>query len=263
MVGHRSSREWRRGSDWSDSTLADSGDSSSRGGEASVGDHGECDLSSCCGALDYGSCPGATRRNELAWQELDRLEGWSSCSRKLARNQLDIERLRRGVLRAVACLVDDLWTGGYRAVGRGHLRSRKDELSSRRRRPTLWKQQLFDQAGLSGGRLRGRSLGNNLELWLLLLMLLLKPFHGQCVADSLIWLDLGIGVRGRWRAGAGSSSRLPCYLDSLDTGNGGGVGENDLVDCRGVGWALLGAGADYYYTLRLLVLSGYRGCQST
>lgn len=106
-----------------------------------------------------------------------------------------------------------------------------------------------------------------LLLMLLLVLLLLMPFHGQCVADSLIGLDLGSGVRGRRRAGAGSSSRLPCYLDSLGTGNGGGVGKNNLVYGRGVGRALLGVGANYYYTLRLLlrllVGSGYRGCWST
>lgn len=98
-------------------------------------------------------------------------------------------------------------------------------------------------------------------------MLLLMPFHGQCVADSLIRLDLGIGVRSRRRAGAGSSSRLSGYLDSLGTGNGGGVGKNDLVYGRGVGGVLLGVGTDYYYTLRLLLrlLVGisYRGCWST
>lgn len=123
MVGKCSSREWRRGNSWNHSTLADSGNSSSRGGEASVWDHGECDLSSCSGALDDGSCPWATCGNELAWQELNCLEGWGSCSRKLTRNQLDIELLgvRRGILGAVACLVEDLWTRGYRAVGRGHL----------------------------------------------------------------------------------------------------------------------------------------------
>lgn len=101
------------------------------------------------------------------------------------------------------------------------------------------------------------------------MLLLLMAFHGQCVAESLIGLDLGIGLRGRRRAGAGSSSRLPCYLDSLGTGNGGGVGKNNLVYGRGVGWALLGVGADYYYTLclllrlRLLAGSGYCGCWST
>lgn len=103
----------------------------------------------------------------------------------------------------------------------------------------------------------------------MLLLMLLVPFHGQCVADSLIGLDLGTGVRGRRWAGAGSSSRLPCYLDSLGTGNGGGVGKNDLVYGGGVGWALLGVGTDYYYTLclllrlRLLVGRSYRGCWST
>lgn len=107
-----------------------------------------------------------------------------------------------------------------------------------------------------------------MERWLLL-MLLLMPFHGQCVADSLTGLDLGIGVRSRRRAGGGSSSGLPCYLDSLGTGNGGGVGKNDLVYGRGVGWALLGVGTDYYdalrllLRLRLLVGSGYQGCWST
>lgn len=126
MVGHCSGREWRRENARSHSTLADSSNSSSRGCEASVGDHGECDLSSCRGALDYGSCPWAAWGNELAWQELDCLEGWSSCSRKLTRNQLDIEllRLRGGILGAVACLVEDLWTRGYCAVGRGDLWSR-------------------------------------------------------------------------------------------------------------------------------------------
>ena len=97
-------------------------------------------------------------------------------------------------------------------------------------------------------------------------MLLLMPFHGQCVADSLISLDLGSGVIDRRWAGAGSRSRLPCYLDSLGTGNGRGVGKNDLVYGRGVGGVLLGVGTDYYYTLRLLlrllVGSGYRGCWS-
>lgn len=104
---------------------------------------------------------------------------------------------------------------------------------------------------------------------LLLVLLLLMPFHGQCVADSLTGLDLGVGV-GSWRrAGAGSSSRLPCYLDSLGTGNGRGVGKNDLVYGRGVSWVLLRVGTDYYDTLRLLlrlrllVGSGYRGCWST
>lgn len=112
-------------------------------------------------------------------------------------------------------------------------------------------------------------MGDNLERWLLLMLLLLMPFHRQCVADSLTGLDLGIGVRSwRW-AGVGSSSRLPCYLDSLGTRNGGGVGKNNLVYGRGVGWALLRGGTDYYDTLRLLlrlrllVGSGYRGCRST
>lgn len=106
-----------------------------------------------------------------------------------------------------------------------------------------------------------------LRLLLLLMRLLLMGFHGQCVADSLV--GLGVGVRSRGRPGAGSSSGLPCYLDSLGTGKGGGVGENDLVYGRGVGWALLGVGANYYDTLRLLlrrrllVGSGYRGCWST
>lgn len=98
------------------------------------------------------------------------------------------------------------------------------------------------------------------------MLLLLMPFHGQCVADSLT--GLGIGVRSRRWAGAGSSSRLPCYLDSLGTRNGGGVGKNDLVYGRGVRWALLGVGTDYDDTLlllllRLLVGSGYCGCWST
>lgn len=112
-------------------------------------------------------------------------------------------------------------------------------------------------------------MGNYLELWLLLILLLLMPFHGQCLADSLTGLDLGIAVRSWRRAGARSSSRLPCYLDSLGTGNGGGVGKNNLVYGRGVGWALLRVGTDYYDTLRLLlrlrllVGSGYRGCWST
>ena len=106
-------------------------------------------------------------------------------------------------------------------------------------------------------------------LLLLLMLLLLVPFDGQCVADSLTRLDWGVGVRNGRRAGAGSGSRLPCYLDSLGTGNGGGVGKNDLVYGRGVGGALLGVGADYYNALclllrrRLLAGSGYRGCWST
>lgn len=104
-----------------------------------------------------------------------------------------------------------------------------------------------------------------------MLLLMLMPFDGQCMADALIGLDLGVGVRsGRW-AGAGSSSRLPSYLDGLGTRDSRGVGKNDLVYGRGVGWALLGVGADYYYTLRLLlrlrlmllVGSGYCGCWST
>lgn len=103
----------------------------------------------------------------------------------------------------------------------------------------------------------------------LLLLLLLLPFHGKCVTDSLTGLDLGIGVRSRRRAGAGSSSRLPRYLDSLGTGNSGGVGKHDLVYGRGVDWVLLGIGTDYYDTLRLrlrlrlLVGRGYQGCWST
>lgn len=60
MMGNCSSREWRRGNSRSHSTLADSGHSSSRGGETSVRDHGECDLSRCRGALDDGSCSRAT-----------------------------------------------------------------------------------------------------------------------------------------------------------------------------------------------------------
>lgn len=108
-----------------------------------------------------------------------------------------------------------------------------------------------------------------LLLLLMLLLLLLMPFHGQCVADCLTGLDVGTGVRSRRQAGAGSSSRLPCYLDSLGTGNGEGVGKNDLVYGRGVGWVLLGVGTDNYDTLRLLlrlrllVGRGYRGCWST
>lgn len=101
-----------------------------------------------------------------------------------------------------------------------------------------------------------------------MLMLLLKPLHGQCVADSLTGLDLGVGVRGRRWAGTGSSPGLPCYLDSLGARNGRGVGKNNLVEGRGVA-ALLGVGANYYYTLclllglRLLVGSSYRSCWST
>lgn len=123
MVGHCSSGEWRRGNARSHSSLADGGNSSSRGGEASVGDHSEGDLSGCRGALNDGCPPWTTCGNELARQELNRLEGRSSRSRKLAGNQLDIEllRLRGRILGAVACLIDDLWTGGYRVVGRGHL----------------------------------------------------------------------------------------------------------------------------------------------
>jgi len=98
---------------------------------------------------------------------------------------------------------------------------------------------------------------------LLLLLLLLMPFRGQCMADSLTGLDLGIRVRSRRWAGTGSSSRLPCYLDSLGAGNGGRVGKNDLVYGRGVGCVLLGIGTDYDDTLRLLlrllVGRSYRG----
>lgn len=95
--------------------------------------------------------------------------------------------------------------------------------------------------------------------------LLLMPFHRHRVADRLI--GLGVGERSGRRAGAGGSTRLPCYLDSLGTGNGGGVGKNDLVYGGGVGRALLRVGTDYDDTLRLLlrllVGSGYRGCWST
>lgn len=102
-------------------------------------------------------------------------------------------------------------------------------------------------------------MGNELEL---LLLLLLMTFHGQCVADSLIGLDLGVGMRSRRRAEVGSNSGLPCDLDILGAG---GVGKNDLVYRRGVGWVLL----DYYETLRLLlwlrllVGSGHHGRWST
>lgn len=98
-------------------------------------------------------------------------------------------------------------------------------------------------------------------------MLLLMPFDGQCMADSLIGLDLRAGVRRRRRAGTGSSSRLPRYLDSLGAWDGGRVGKNNLVYGGGVGGALLGVGTDYYYALRLLlrllVGRSYRGCWST
>ena len=123
MVGDCSSREWGRGN-----ARSNGSNGSSRGGEASVGDHGECDLSSPCGTLNDGSSPWTTRGNELAWQELNRLEGRSSCSRKLAGDQLYVEllRLRRRILGTVTCLVDDLLTWGYRIVGRGQLWSRQD-----------------------------------------------------------------------------------------------------------------------------------------
>lgn len=124
MLGYGSSRVWRRGHPLSHSALTDSSNRRCGGGEASVGDHGEGYLSGCGGTLNDGCCPRTTCRNELTWQQLDSLHPRGPHSRKLTRNQLDVEllRLRRRVLRVVTRLVDDLWTGGYRAIGEGHLR---------------------------------------------------------------------------------------------------------------------------------------------
>ena len=88
---------------------------------------------------------------------------------------------------------------------------------------------------------------------LLLMLLLLMPLHGQCMADSLTGLDLGVRVRRGRRTGTRNRSGLPCYLDSLGTRNGGGVGKNDLVYGRGVGCVLLRVRTNYYHTLWLLL----------
>lgn len=86
MLGRSSSREWRRRDAWGHSSLADSSNSSSRSGEASVGDHGECDLSRRGRALNDSSSPWTACRNKLAWQKLNRLEARSSSSWKLTGN---------------------------------------------------------------------------------------------------------------------------------------------------------------------------------
>lgn len=93
---------------------------------------------------------------------------------------------------------------------------------------------------------------------------MMMSFGGQCVADSLTGLDLGVGMRRRRRGGAGtrSSSRLPRYLDSLGTSDGGGVGENNLVYGGGVGGVGLRVGADDDHAL-LLVGRSYRGRRPT
>lgn len=82
-------------------------------------------------------------------------------------------------------------------------------------------------------------------------LLLLMSLHGQSLADGLIGLDLAVDVR--W-AGSRSSSGLSRFLDvGLRPGNGGRVGQNDLVDGRGVSRALLGAGIHQNDALRLLL----------
>lgn len=126
MLGYRSGGVQRRGHPLSHGALADSGDRGRGGGEACAGDHGKRDLPGGRGTLDDGRCPRATGGNELTRQQLHSLDRRGSYSRKLTRNQLDVELLRlrrRGVRCVVIGLVDDLRrTGSYRAVGKGHLR---------------------------------------------------------------------------------------------------------------------------------------------
>lgn len=117
----------RRGDGRSDGALADGSDGCGGGGER-VGDDGERDLPCGCGTLDDGGGPRAAGGEELARQQLNRLQRGGSGGGELAWQQLHAEllRLRRRILGAETCLIDDLWTGGYGVVGRGHLWSRED-----------------------------------------------------------------------------------------------------------------------------------------